>query len=132
MSENNDLYDKWNSLKKNIKGSNVLFREKDVWWCKLGKNIGQEQNGLGENFSRPVLILRKLDAKTCIVLPLTSQESVGSWFFELPKQGGKRSWVMLNQIKLISSDRLYFYIGYVGIFDFSKIKKRLASLLKLF
>jgi mRNA interferase MazF len=129
---NKNIYDQWNNKKKNITQNNILFRERDIWWCKLGKNIGQEQDGVGENFSRPVIVLRRLDDGTCIVLPLTTKENKGSWFFELSKYEGKKSWVMLNQIRLISVDRLYLYINYVDINEFNKIKKHLASLLKLF
>lgn len=130
--QNKNIYDEWNDKKKNIKQNDIFFRERDVWWCKLGKNIGQEQDGVGDNFSRPVIILRRLDDRTCIVLPLTTKENIGSWFVELVKYEGKKSWVMLNQIRLISTDRLYLYINYINIDEFNKIKKQLASLLKLF
>ena len=129
--KNENIYDIWNDQKKNIKYKDILFREKDIQWCKLGKNIGQEQDGSGKNFSRPVLILRKLDSKTCIVLPLTTQESTGSWFYELAQEENKKSWVMLNQIRIVSSGRLYFYLYHLDIDNFIKIKKQLASLLKL-
>jgi mRNA interferase MazF len=129
--ENKYIYDSWNEKKKNIKTVNILFRERDIWWCKLGKNIGQEQDGSGDNFSRPVLILKKLDSKTCIILPITTQENTGSWFFELNNINNKKNWAILNQIRLISVNRLYYYIGYINQEDFIKIKKQLTSLLEL-
>ena len=128
---NINLYDKWNEKKKAIKEVDVLIRERDIWWCKIGKNVGQEQDGVGDNFSRPIIILKKLDSKTCIILPLTTQENIGSWFYELENVNNKKAWVMLNQIKLISVNRLYYYIGYVKKEDFIKIKKKLISLLDL-
>lgn len=130
--ENTNIYDKWNNKKKNIKDIDILVRERDIWWCKIGKNIGQEQDGVGDNFSRPVLILKKLDSKTCIVLPLTTKENVGSWFYELYDVNNGKTWVMLNQIRLISVNRLYYYLYSLDIENFNKIKERLASLLKLF
>lgn len=129
--ENKNIYDLWNEKKKNIKTVNILFRERDIWWCKLGKNIGQEQDGSGNNFSRPVLILKKLDSKTCIILPITTQENIGSWFFELNNINNKKNWVILNQIRLISVNRLYDYVGYINQENFAKIKKQLTSLLEL-
>ncbi len=128
---NINIYDKWNEKKKALKDVDILIRERDIWWCKIGKNVGQEQDGVGDNFSRPVLVLKKLDSKTCIILPLTTQENMGSWFYELGDVNHKKAWVILNQIKLISVNRLYFYIGYVEIQDFIKIKKNLISLLDL-
>jgi mRNA interferase MazF len=129
--ENKNIYDQWNDKKKNIKDTDILIRERDIWWCKIGKNIGQEQDGVGDNFSRPVLILKRLDSKTCIILPLTTKENIGLWFFELNNINNKKNWVILNQIRLISVSRLYYYIGYIDIEDFTKIKKQLISLLEL-
>ena len=39
----------------------VYFYEREIWWASLGENIGFEQNGKDENFSRPVLILKKFN-----------------------------------------------------------------------
>ncbi len=128
---NINIYDEWNEKKKAIKDMDILVRERDIWWCKIGKNIGQEQDGVGDNFSRPVLILKKLDSKTCIILPLTTQKNSGSWFYELNNINNKKNWIMLNQIRLISINRFYYYIGYINIGDFAKIKKQLISLLEL-
>ena len=54
-------FDKWNELKKEIdKREKILkFRERDIWFLNIGKNIGYEQNGKGEEFLRPVVVLRK-------------------------------------------------------------------------
>jgi mRNA interferase MazF len=40
--------------------------EYDAWrffYMKMGKNLGFEQNGKGENFVRPVIILKKFNKK---------------------------------------------------------------------
>ena len=34
-----------------------FFSEREVWFCAMGENVGYEQDGRGENFLRPVLIL---------------------------------------------------------------------------
>ena len=39
---------------------NVYFREKEVWWAALGKNVGFEVDGKHELFERPVLIVKKI------------------------------------------------------------------------
>lgn len=126
---NINIYDKWNEKKKAIKNIDIFIRERDIWWCKIGKNVGQD--GVGDNFSRPVLILKKLDGKTCIILPLTTQENIGTWFYGLENVNNRKNWVMLNQVKLISINRLYYYIGYIDVEDFTKIKKQLTLLLEL-
>ena len=58
-------FDQWNELKKKIeveKNEPDKFpKEGEVWMSSLGKNIGFEQNGSGDNFSRPVLIVKKFN-----------------------------------------------------------------------
>jgi mRNA interferase MazF len=55
-----------------------LFREREIWWCSVGENVGMEISGKGAFFRRPVLVLRKLDAFTFIGAPLTRTTRIGS------------------------------------------------------
>jgi hypothetical protein len=52
-------FDRWNERKKIIhdSGENKLYHAREIWWCSLGVNIGSEQDGDNENYTRPVLIL---------------------------------------------------------------------------
>lgn len=60
-------FDSWNEIKKKIHvggDSPPLFpKAGEVWMCSLGRNIGFEQNGSGNNFSRPVLVVKKFNNK---------------------------------------------------------------------
>lgn len=70
-------FDTWNDLKKKIDLNNLpLFypQEKEVWFINLGKNIGFEQNGVGDDFARPVLILKRFNNKMFWVIPLSSKQ----------------------------------------------------------
>ena len=73
-------FDKWNELKKIIeKKENFLkFRERDIWFIHLGKNIGSEQNGKGNEFLRPVLVLKKFSKRYFLGVPLSSQKKQGT------------------------------------------------------
>ena len=57
-----DDFDKWCNLKRKLDLATpsllVLPKEKEVWMCNLGRNIGYEENGKGSDFLRPVLILK--------------------------------------------------------------------------
>ena len=33
------------------------FHEREIWFCSLGGNVGFEQDGRGETFLRPVIVL---------------------------------------------------------------------------
>jgi mRNA interferase MazF len=50
-------FDRWNACKKTTQTHRPpLFSEGQVWWCRLGANVGDEQDGKGESFLRPVLV----------------------------------------------------------------------------
>ena len=73
---------------------------------KLRANIGYEQDGKNDNFERPVLILKKLNKN---VLGGSAHQSEKrqtiNIIFKLNKVG-EDSFVILSQIRLISSKRL--------------------------
>jgi mRNA interferase MazF len=56
-------FDRWNGIKKATDAaddeSRLYFRQGEVWWVRLGKNIGYETNGKSREFTRPVIILNK-------------------------------------------------------------------------
>ena len=52
-------FDSWNKEKKGLEnvGHDILsFHEREIWWCSIGINLGDEQDGKNELFERPVLI----------------------------------------------------------------------------
>ena len=53
-------FDKWNERKKALNDrERILFNPREIWWCSFGVNIGSEQDGSGDNFERPVIIIKK-------------------------------------------------------------------------
>ena len=58
-------FDRWNDLKKRLDGKidtpQFFPKEGVVWMTILGKNIGYEQNGVGNQFDRPVLVIKKFN-----------------------------------------------------------------------
>ena len=67
-------FDKWNIQKKAIHNSrkNKFYRNREVWWCDLGVNIGFEQDGTGDNNRRPILIIKGFSKEVCLIVPLTT------------------------------------------------------------
>ena len=100
-------FDKWNSLKKELhKKRNIpFFHEREIWWCALGLNIGFEEDGKNENFERPVLIVRVFSREVLWVLPMTSQNKEGKYYYKFYYKSCKY-FVILSQLRLISSRRL--------------------------
>ncbi len=125
-------FDNWNNLKKNIqeRKSKIYFKESDIWWVSIGQNIKSESYWKGENFRRPVLILKKLSNDTCICIPLSSQTKKWTWFAPY-KLHGKEATALLYQVKMIHKNRFQRKIGQLDEWDFANIKKRLKELLNL-
>lgn len=67
-------YNKWNEIKKNLECKKKIqsFKNRDIFWLHIGKNIGFETFGKGEEFLRPVLIFKKFSQYTFLGIPLTT------------------------------------------------------------
>ena len=75
-------FDSWNTQKKKIdeKQTYPTVNQREVWWCSVGLNVGNEENGKGEFFRRPILIIRKFDKYTCLGVPLTTKIK-DKWYY---------------------------------------------------
>lgn len=101
-------YEEWINLKKVLeeKEINFHFREKEIWWCHLGLNVGQEENGKHQNFERPVLILKKINKNLFIGIPLTTKYKNEYYKFPIGEIKGETNYVLWQQIRILSSKRL--------------------------
>jgi hypothetical protein len=124
-----DEFDKWNELKKKLCNNKVLkFKERDIWFLHMGKNIGYEQNGKGEEFLRPVLVLRKFSNRYFLGVPLTSKEKKGSYFFNFYHKG-KLQTALLNQTKVFDIKRVKYSKGLIGEDTFNKLVEAYKNLI---
>ena len=66
-------YSVWTVLKCGINAiaKRLFFYEREIWYCHLGENIGYEQDGRGESFLRPMVIVRKFNNELFWGVPLT-------------------------------------------------------------
>lgn len=125
-------FDTWNIKKKTIDKNkrDLIFKEGDIWWSYFGVNVGEEAYGKGEDFRRPVIILKKITENSCIVIPTTTKIKEGKNFFKFTTNSLERR-AMLYQIKFISANRLRINESQMHQVDFLQMKKSLADLLGL-
>lgn len=122
----------WHDKKQAIHSykARPFFREREVWICSMGTNIGFEEDGSGERFLRPVVILKKLSKEILWGLPLTKTRRVGEYYFQMTPIGGSQvSVAMFLHLRSLDSKRLFYKIGDVGEEEFLEIKKRLTKLI---
>ena len=124
-------FSEWMVVKDKLhKGGAVTkFSEGQIWWAALGKNVGVEINGKHEDYSRPVVIFKKLSHLCFLAIPLTSQPHTGTWYAEFNFRD-KPEYAVLSQIRMMSVSRLYNRMGKLSTGDFKKIKAGFRKLIK--
>jgi len=125
-----DIFDNWNEVKKKLhqqKREAQFFKERQIWWCSIGQNLGSENYGKGETFTRPILIYRKLSDRIFLGIPLTTKIKSGSWYVAI-RQNNIVINAQLHQIRIYDKKRLRNKVGEVDDEDFARIKKGFESL----
>ena len=121
-------FDTWNIQKKKIHQSEFsgFIHEREIWWCSLGLNIGDEEDGKNENFERPILVLKKFNRKIVLIIPLTTKIKENPYYFSFTHDGVRFA-VILSQIRLISTSRLSRRIRKIDVLLFNVIKQELIN-----
>jgi len=119
-----DQFDKWNKLKKYLDTNtkNINIKNKDIYLVQIGKNIGAETYGKGDNFLRPVLVFKKLGHNYFLGIPLTSGKKNGNYFFNFRYKKNKDSCAMLNQMKIFDAKRILKLHGKISNNTFRNLK----------
>ena len=112
----------------NQKNPRLFFHPREIWFCALGKNVGHEQNGSGESFARPVLILKKFNAHTFLAVPLTTKIKERPHYYFLENCAGKEACAILSQIRLFDRKRLINRKGLLSRKDFTSIQKAISEM----
>lgn len=126
-------FDYWNELKKKIniekKDPDRFPKEGEVWMSALGKNVGFEQNGGGDNFSRPVLIVKKFNNHMFWIIPLSTKQKGLDFYFNYTDPNNQKVSAILAQMKLVSVKRLKRNLYNITNALFDEIRRRLKSFL---
>ncbi|MEK7569235.1 MAG: type II toxin-antitoxin system PemK/MazF family toxin [Patescibacteria group bacterium] len=131
----NKEYSEWHQKKKVLNEredmDTIFFREKEVWWTALGVNIGFEQDGKGEEFRRPVLILKKFNKYAVLAVPLTTKVKEGNKYYvqcSIIDDGIPRM-AIISQIRLIDTKRFIDKLGVADKDSYIKIKNAIKAML---
>lgn len=134
-------FDSWNGIKKVVHNDSVariFFHPRELWFAHLGANVGFEQDGRGEEFLRPLLVLRKFNNEVCWVLPLTKKQKANNPYYMTVRYSGfpevegaalHSSVVILSQLRLVDAKRFRYKIGTVHEDEFAVIKEKIRQLL---
>lgn len=121
---------KWSDLKQKINKRENLptFKQREVWWCSLGVNIGHEEDGKNELFNRPVLVIKKFNNNLLLALPLSSKFKDNK-FYHPVHLGGREGSVLLSQIRALESRRLTHKLGTITKEQFESVRKKVKEMI---
>ncbi len=123
-------FDKWNEIKKETHTEEPrLYTVREIWWCRLGANVGFEQDGSGRLFLRPVVIARAFGPNICLILPLTASKQKHPLRVSVGDVQGKQASALLSQMRIIDTRRLVEKVGFMNKQVFAQLKKALKDLL---
>ena len=123
-------FDKWNVVKKFLNNKDIFvnFHEREIWWSSFGINVGNEQDGNGENFERPVVILKKLSGTTFICVPLSTKKRLEKFQSGVSHENIK-GYALIDQIKVLDVKRLLRKVGIVDKVEFNNIKDKVRGII---
>lgn len=127
-------FDKWNEVKKETEKDNVSFgfKNRDIFYIKMGQNIGYEQNGKGDSFVRPIVVLKGFNQNMFFGIPLSSQIKEGKFYYQFEFMKGDHlstNIALLSQMRLFSSKRLLNKIGVMDKNSFEEMKTKFKKLI---
>ena len=112
----------WFKLKPkldNLRHEPPYFKEREIWWCFIGENVGAEVSGKGDKYTRPVVIFKKLSKYTFLGIPTTTQlyntkgeERKGSWYQKIG----------INNVEML------VVLSQIRIFDYRRLDDKMATL----
>ncbi len=129
-------FDKWNEVKKETDKTQMHFRIKprEIFWVKIGQNIGHEEYGKGKDFVRPVIMIRQLTSDLFVGVPTTTTKKDNNDYFHNinylnHKKDEVHSVAMLLQFKTFSKKRLLSKMGIVDKNEFKNIVEKLKGII---
>jgi len=125
-SLNKDSFDEWNEVKKelNQKKESFGFRERDILFLSVGKNIGFEVYGKDKEFLRPVLVLKKYGKYSFLGIPLSRQYKEGKFYYNFSYKMGIISTALLTQSRVFDIKRAKYRSGTIKKDDFKNLWKK--------
>lgn len=123
-------FDGWNNEKKRTqKEISRLYTVREIWWCRLGINLGTELDGKGDGFLRPCVILRAFGPDACLIVPLTTSAKEHPLRVSIGEIQGEEARANISQIRVVDTRRLVEKVGFLESSRFQELKKRIKVLL---
>ncbi len=111
------------------KTKEIFFKERDVFFISMWKNIRFEQNGKWINFTRPVVIIKKFNNDIFWWIALSTKEKQWKYYFKFKTNNNINQYAILSQLRLYDKNRLIKKIGMINQKEFFNLKEKIKHLL---
>ena len=108
------------------------YKEGEIYWMSIGENVGFEQDGKGELFARPVLVITGFSRQLFWGVPLTTRYKKGRYYQEIIINSKKKpNFAILSQLRAFDSARISGMrrLGRINYEALLSIKNKLKSFL---
>jgi mRNA interferase MazF len=124
-------FQKWHTEKTIVHNSKdrPFFHTREIWFCSLGENIGFEQDGNGNDFLRPIIVIKKFNNEIFWCIPLTTKTKTGKHYHSFNFNENEMSVAILSQLRLLDAKRLQYKIGTMHKEDFEEMKRKIKQFL---
>ena len=118
----------WINIKFQIhtKISRPNFKEREIWWSSFGQNVGDEENGKNESFSRPILVIKKFNNHLALVIPTSRQLKENPFYTQITYKKQTYS-ALISHIRTIDVKRLDKKITQISQNDFDLVRDRIRN-----
>lgn len=123
-------FDGWNNAKKKTNAEHPrLYTVREIWWCRLGVNVGTEQDGKGEWYVRPCVILRGFGPGACLIVPLTTSAREHPLRVHVGFVEEQEARANLSQVRVVDTRRLVEKVGFLEKGIFTELRKAARDML---
>lgn len=122
----------WIEVKQKIhlkENPDIFVNKGEIRWIYMGKNVGSESTGKGRDFFRPALVIADF-YRGCFVIPLTTTQREGSYFFSFNDSTGRRQCAILSQMKYVDYNRVAAQISFIKKEDYTLLEQKLLDLIR--
>lgn len=126
-------FDAWNEVKKQLELVDIPFyyKNREIWFCSIGVNIGFEQDGKNAQAERPVLILRKFNKYVFWGVPLSTKLKPDNTHYLALKYKDLEFSAIISQLRLFDSRRLTRKLYMLDKQQYEEVKNRLFRELEI-
>ncbi len=121
-------FEGWNKIKAqlDVLQTPPTFQEREIWWCSVGINIGDETNGKNVYYNRPVLILRKFNKQVFWGIPLSTKLKDTPHYHRIILHNKEQS-AMITQLRTYDSRRITHKMGQLSTAQFIGVQEAVVN-----